>query len=109
MRAAAADDEGAAGIKKKEEEASNDKQTPTMGRFVGWEQLTSLGGVSVPSTSNRHRMFLSEEKLFKFSISSQISPLYSSFHLGFKWEVQSCAARRISHEEKLHLGVQIVL
>ncbi len=34
--------------------------------------LTSLGGVKVPSTSNRQRMFRSDEKLFDFSISSSL-------------------------------------
>ena len=37
--------------------------------------FTSLGGVKVPSTSNRHRIFRSEEKTSDFSISSSLTSL----------------------------------
>lgn len=80
--AAAAEEDGAAAVGRKKN-ASNDRLTPTIGCLLDGWQLTSLGGVSVPSTSNRHRTFRCVEKPFKVSIpgrlgSARLGSLFSS-------------------------------
>lgn len=67
--------------------------------------LTSLGGVKVPSTSNRQRMFRSDEKLFDVSISSSLLsvPLVYKLHCWLQVsQVHSCANKHV----QIHVHVR---
>lgn len=68
----------------------------TNNKLVVESELTSLGGVRVPSTSNRHRMFRSREKPFIFSIPALLLLLDPQTHSRFtdicyQLEVRFCA------------------